>query len=1215
MESPGPAAAAAAAARRRRRPSLRRSFSDRVRTATTRAWRSLLCGSPSSSSYKATEIEAKEACDWLKAAGFPQYAQLYEDSQFPIDIAAVERDHDFLDWDSFESVCRRLNALNKWASMRIDTTPLRKRGDDSDEDEQCALSGKWTFERSSRRWSRVDQPGTPGVPGVPIAAPVAGGRASSPNEPLKTLSALTEGGGGGGKAAADAAPGRTARPERPAGGAAFGSDPGGLAAEPGPSPAKSSSSSTARERDGRAMRDLGASTLPAALAREVLGRKLPDASPADEKHRSKAKSLLKRVENLRLRKQQQQRRKATALPSRKEPLVISGPVPRPAPDRAAVRSGLADAAGDGGGRLAGVVGGGRDERGDDSSLAAIAERNRRNGAASRSQESLAFHLPRDHKPGTFPRALSSESLSPTTGRGPGGAGGRFGDGGFLLGGRLGDARYDGDDDGDGTDASRESLPAAGSRHVRHPFQHQHGYGSLGGQHRRCHRQRSSSFGSTGSRLSLYDNVPCGGGSSSAGDLSDADAGGAGGGAFSGFDALLSHVADMQRSVDSWTRQVWSELEVTESAGGGRRLSEAQSGSAPSLGSAAEGAEPGGESAGRGDDAAAAAPVPAAESLPELDDSEGGAARERRDSGVGASLTRPNRRARLRWPSFQRSHCPRHAGSAALQLHAQSAAQLNLLQRFALLRLTALIEKHSPTNKHGWNWAVPRFMKRARAPDYRDKAVFGVPLLVNAQRTGQPLPQSIQQAMRHLRNHGRDQVGLFRKCGVKSRIEALRQMNEASPEGVDYGEQSAYDVADLLKQYFRDLPEPLLTSKLSDTFLLIHQFVPKEQRLAAVQAAVLLLPDESREALQSLLFLLSDVAACVADNQMTPGNLAICLAPSIFHLNTAKREHSSPRSIQRKHSMGKPDHKDLTENLAATQGLTHMISECKKLFQVPPEMLKQSQGSGEPTARPRRSSLPSSPSSSASSTSSSASSSSSSSCEGDADREAEGSRRWPAALAPAPCDPAELRAALDERIEGLLKEARDKFRGWTAAQSHEHHVELSYRKVEDGAPLRAWRASVEVEATVAEVVQRVLHERALWDDGLVQERRAVAAAGRTDLVQFATDAMAPQPTRDHVLIRTWRSDLPRGASAVAAVSVPAPEAPLAGGVRAHTYDARYLVEPLAPARCRLTYVCRIDMRGRTSDWYVKVFGHLCASEVARIRDSFQAHASDGPETKI
>ena len=28
-----------------------------------------------------SELEAKEACDWLRAAGFPQYAQLYEGNQ------------------------------------------------------------------------------------------------------------------------------------------------------------------------------------------------------------------------------------------------------------------------------------------------------------------------------------------------------------------------------------------------------------------------------------------------------------------------------------------------------------------------------------------------------------------------------------------------------------------------------------------------------------------------------------------------------------------------------------------------------------------------------------------------------------------------------------------------------------------------------------------------------------------------------------------------------------------------------------------------------------------------------------------------------------------------------------------------------------------------------------------------------------------------------
>lgn len=66
-----------------------------------------------------------------------------------------------------------------------------------------------------------------------------------------------------------------------------------------------------------------------------------------------------------------------------------------------------------------------------------------------------------------------------------------------------------------------------------------------------------------------------------------------------------------------------------------------------------------------------------------------------------------------------------------------------------------------------------------------------------------------------------QVGLFRKSGVKSRIHALRQMNENFPENVSYEDQSAYDVADMVKQFFRDLPEPLFTNKLSETWKSIH----------------------------------------------------------------------------------------------------------------------------------------------------------------------------------------------------------------------------------------------------------------------------------------------------------------------------------------------------------------------------------------------------------
>ena len=76
--------------------------------------------------------------------------------------------------------------------------------------------------------------------------------------------------------------------------------------------------------------------------------------------------------------------------------------------------------------------------------------------------------------------------------------------------------------------------------------------------------------------------------------------------------------------------------------------------------------------------------------------------------------------------------------------------------------------------------MPKFIKRLKAPDYKDKNVFGVPPLVILHRTGQPLPQCMLYAMRCLRRTAKDAVGIFRKSGVRSRIQKLRDDIEASP---------------------------------------------------------------------------------------------------------------------------------------------------------------------------------------------------------------------------------------------------------------------------------------------------------------------------------------------------------------------------------------------------------------------------------------------------
>lgn len=98
----------------------------------------------------------------------------------------------------------------------------------------------------------------------------------------------------------------------------------------------------------------------------------------------------------------------------------------------------------------------------------------------------------------------------------------------------------------------------------------------------------------------------------------------------------------------------------------------------------------------------------------------------------------------------------------------------------------------------------------------------MPLLLSLQRCGQALPPAIQKALRWLRANALDQVGLFRKSGVRSRIQRLKTAVETQGETVSYDGQQAYDVADMVKQFFRELPEALLTNKLSETFISIFQ---------------------------------------------------------------------------------------------------------------------------------------------------------------------------------------------------------------------------------------------------------------------------------------------------------------------------------------------------------------------------------------------------------
>lgn len=73
-------------------------------------------------------------------------------------------------------------------------------------------------------------------------------------------------------------------------------------------------------------------------------------------------------------------------------------------------------------------------------------------------------------------------------------------------------------------------------------------------------------------------------------------------------------------------------------------------------------------------------------------------RERCDSGVGGSLTRDIGKRREKWTSFMKSHRPSFSNkSDELNISSLSVKQYDKLRKFALVRITALLEKYSPAS--------------------------------------------------------------------------------------------------------------------------------------------------------------------------------------------------------------------------------------------------------------------------------------------------------------------------------------------------------------------------------------------------------------------------------------------------------------------------------------------------------------------------------------
>eukprot|EP01104_Vermistella_antarctica_P010577 TRINITY_DN2831_c0_g1_i1.p1 TRINITY_DN2831_c0_g1~~TRINITY_DN2831_c0_g1_i1.p1 ORF type:complete len:636 (+),score=164.97 TRINITY_DN2831_c0_g1_i1:163-2070(+) len=171
-----------------------------------------------------------------------------------------------------------------------------------------------------------------------------------------------------------------------------------------------------------------------------------------------------------------------------------------------------------------------------------------------------------------------------------------------------------------------------------------------------------------------------------------------------------------------------------------------------------------------------------------------------------------------------------------------------------------------------------------------RGVFGVPLEVLLEREGRTergVPLLVEDIITYLRNVALNTEGLFRISGNAGKInEHIKNCNTGKPPPAKH--MPIHEAAGLLKQYFRDLPNPVLTFDLYEPLLKSYHLHDKGDleigplvNQLRVHFKRLLRPGVYRSLTLYLMAFLGEVIANSEHNKMNAQNMAVVFGPNIL----------------------------------------------------------------------------------------------------------------------------------------------------------------------------------------------------------------------------------------------------------------------------------------------------------------------------------------------
>ena len=219
--------------------------------------------------------------------------------------------------------------------------------------------------------------------------------------------------------------------------------------------------------------------------------------------------------------------------------------------------------------------------------------------------------------------------------------------------------------------------------------------------------------------------------------------------------------------------------------------------------------------------------------------------------------------------------------------------------YTLEDLLGLIEIRKPTFWGKFGKAFQNNKQKAT----KKKGVFGIPLEVLVERDGVDsthgigpgalkVPAFVDDSISAMRQMDMSIEGIFRKNGNIRGLAVLAEKIDAKEEEVDFLKEGPVQVGALMKRFFRDMPDPLLTSKLHRLFITSQKIGDEEKRRRVLHLTCCLLPKyhrDSFEVLASFLVWFSSFAQVDEESgsKMDLHNVATVIAPNILKDQTPK----------------------------------------------------------------------------------------------------------------------------------------------------------------------------------------------------------------------------------------------------------------------------------------------------------------------------------------